>query len=231
VIQVANHACKMTAKILSWQSPDYKYLLPHERFLLRPAKSFFKELFLRNPRLSNRLKIMSKRSGIIKGLKDQECEKGAISRRPPIACVPVTNEVQEQLNSNLSGKRMEKLTMLDGVTFHVGIWYSGTPEQFLLHVKQAMHSVKQAGLVDEYYSAHKKCIAAHANWDKAVTSIVNYKKKNKEDGPFRDYEAVLKELKKEQDAFLKAQTEAEAERIVLADSIFTQYANLLSVEQ
>jgi hypothetical protein len=42
---------------------------------------------------------------------------------------------------------------------------------------------------------------------------------------------VLKELKKERDAFLKAQTEAEAERIVLADSIFTQYANLLSVEQ
>jgi hypothetical protein len=41
----------------------------------------------------------------------------------------------------------------------------------------------------------------------------------------------LKELKKERDAFLKAQTEAEAERIVLADSIFTQYANLLSVEQ
>ncbi len=64
-----------------------------------------------------------------------------------------------------------------------------------------------------------------------MTSIVNYEKKNKEDGPFRDYEAVLKELKKELDAFLKAQTEAEAERIVLADSIFTQYANLLSVEQ
>ena len=99
---------------------------------------------------------MSERSGIIKGLKDQECEKGAISRRPPIAYVPVTNKVQEQLNSNLSGKRTEKLTTPDGVTFHVGIWYSGTPEQFLLHVKQAMHSVKRAGLVDEYYSAPRE---------------------------------------------------------------------------
>jgi hypothetical protein len=219
----------MTAKILSQHSPDYEYLLPHERFLLRPAKSFFKELFLRNPRLSNRLKIMSEQSGIIKGLKDQECEKGAISRRPPIAYVPVTDEVQEQLNSNLLGKRTENLTMPDGVTFHVGILYSGTPEQFLLHVKQAMHSVRRAGLVDKYYSACEKCIATHANWDKAVTSIVKYEKKNKEDGPFRDYEAILKELKKERDAFLKAQTEAEAECIVLADSIFTQYSNLLSV--
>ena len=174
---------------------------------------------------------MSERNGVLKGLKDQECEKGAISRRPPIAYVPVIDEIQEQLNNSLSGKRTEKLTTPDGVTFHVGIWYSGTNEQFLLHVKQAMHSVKRAGLVDEYYSARAKRIAAHANWDKTVSSIINYEKKNKEEGPFRDYEAVVKELKNERDAFLKAQTEAESERVVVADSIFTQYANLLSVEQ
>ncbi len=188
-------------------------------------------MFLGNSKLSNHLKVMSEQSRVFKGLKDQECEKGAISRRPLIAYVPVTDEVHEQLNSNLSGKRTEKLTMPDGITFHVSIWYSGMPEQFLLHVKQAMHSVKGAGLVDKYYKAREKRIAAHTNWDKAVTSIVNYKKKNKEDGPFRDYKAVLKELKKEQDAFLKAQTDAEAKHIVLADSIFTQYVNLLSVEQ
>ena len=71
-----------------------------------------------------------------------------------------------------------------------------------------MHSVKWAGLVDEYYSAREKRIAAQTNWDKVVTSIINYEKQNKEDGPFRDYEAISKELKKERDAFLKAQTEA-----------------------
>jgi hypothetical protein len=124
---------------LSRHSPDYEYLSPHERFLLRPAKSSFKELILGNSKLSNHLKIISEQSGVIKGLKDQECEKGAISRRPPIAYVPVTDKVQEQLNSSLSGKRTEKLTTPEGVTFHVGIWYSGAPEQFLLHVKQAMH--------------------------------------------------------------------------------------------
>jgi hypothetical protein len=174
---------------------------------------------------------MSEQSGIIKGLKDQECEKGAISRRPPIAYVPVINEIQEQLNNSLSGKRTEKLTTPDGVTFHVGIWFSGTAEQFLLHVKQAMHSVKRAGLVDEYYSAREKRINAHKEWDKTVSAIVKYEKDNKENGPYRNAEAVLKELKEERDALLEAQTEAEAERVVLADSIFTQYANLLSVEQ
>ncbi len=82
------------------------------------------------------------------------------------------------------------------------------PEQFLLHFKQVMHSVKRAGLVDEYYSAREKCITAQKNWEKALTSIINYEKKNKEEGPFRHFKAILKELKKEQDSFLKAQTEA-----------------------
>jgi hypothetical protein len=109
-----------------------------------------KELFLGNTKLSNQLKIMSEQSKIVKGLKDQECEKGAISRRPPISYVPVIDEIQEQLNSNLTSKRYEKLATPKGITFNVGVWYSGTPEQFLMHVKQAMHSVKQAGLVDTY---------------------------------------------------------------------------------
>jgi hypothetical protein len=79
VSQVANHTRKTTAKILLWHSPNYKYLLPHKQFLLRLAKSFFKELFLGNPKLMNQLKIMSEQSGVVKDLKDQECEKGAIS--------------------------------------------------------------------------------------------------------------------------------------------------------
>jgi hypothetical protein len=174
---------------------------------------------------------MSERNGVNKGLKDQECEKGAISRRPPVSYVPVIDEVQEQLNSGLSGKRYEKLTTPDDVTFNVGVWYSGMPEQFLLHVKQALHAVKRVELVYKYYSARAKRETAQKEWDKVMTSIVKYKKDNKEKGPFWDYVAVLKELKKERDAFVKTQTEAKAERVVTADGIFTQYANLLSVEQ
>ena len=49
----------MTAKILLRHSPNYKYLSPYKRFLLRPAKMFFKELFISNLKLSNQLKIMS----------------------------------------------------------------------------------------------------------------------------------------------------------------------------
>jgi hypothetical protein len=74
-----------------------------------------------------------------------------------------------------------------GTSFNIGVWYSGTPEQFL---------VERAGLVDKYYLAREKRITAQKNWDKMVTSIVKYEKKNKEDGPFRDYEAILKSLRR-----------------------------------
>jgi hypothetical protein len=90
-----------------WTIRIFMYLSPHEQFLLNPAKSFFKELFLGSTKISHNLKIMSKQNGEIKGLKDQECEKGANSKHPPVGYVPVTDKVQEQLNSNLSGKRYE----------------------------------------------------------------------------------------------------------------------------
>ena len=85
-----------------------------------------------------------------------------------------------------------------------------------------MHSVKQAGLVDEYHS-----VAAQKNWEKTLTSIVKYEKDNAKKGPFRDFKAILKELKKERDSFLKAQTEAKAQQVVAADGIFTLLSSLL----
>jgi hypothetical protein len=69
------------------------------------------------------------------------------------------------------------------------------PEQFLLHVKQAVHSVKWAGLVDEFYSACKKHIAAQKNWEKALASIVKYEKDNVKKGPFRHLKGRLKRVK------------------------------------
>ena len=109
---------------------------------------------------------------------------------PLFSYVPVIDEVQEQLNSDLSSKRCKKLTTPAGTSFNIGVWYSGMPEQFLFHIKQVMHAVKQAGLVDTYYAARKKCEAAQKNWDRVVTLIIKYKKKYKEEAPFGDYEAV-----------------------------------------
>ncbi len=86
-----------------------------------------------------------------------------------MAYVPAIDEIQEQLNNSLPGK-YEKLTMPNSTTFNFSVWYSGMPEQFLNYVKQALNVVKRTGLVDTYYSAHKK-----DEKEKVVTDIVMYK--------------------------------------------------------
>lgn len=207
-----------------------EYISRYERFLLNPAKSFYKELFLGSAKIGYRLKTMSERNGVIKGLKDQECEKGNLAKRPPIAYVPVVDEVQEQLNSNLPGKRYEKLTAPNGTTFNVSVWYSGTPEQFLNHVKQGLNAVKRTGLMDRYYTARAKREKAQKDWEKAETEIVNYEEEMTENAP-ADAELVLEELKMIRDGHLTTRDEGEKERVAAAEGIFSQYANLLSVEQ
>ena len=42
-----------------------------------------------------RYKKMTDRNGVVKGLRDQECERGNIAKRPLIPYVPVTDEVQD----------------------------------------------------------------------------------------------------------------------------------------
>ena len=85
---------------------------------------------------------MSEQNGVIKGLKNQECEQGANAQRPPIAYVPVIDEVQDALNAKSTELHTEKINLPIGTTFQAGIWYSGTPEEFLNHVKQAITRAK-----------------------------------------------------------------------------------------
>jgi len=207
-----------------------EYQSSYERFLAKPAKSFFKELFLGSAKIAYRLKVMSERNGVLKGLKDQECEKGNLAKRPPIAYVPVVDEVQDTLNSNLPGKRYEKLTAPNGTTFNVSVWYSGTPEQFLNHVKQGLNAVKRTGLMDKYNTARAKRVKAKKDLKKVEAEIAEYEEKMVENPP-ADAKLVLEELKMIREGHLTTRDEGEAERVTAAEGIFSQYANLLSVEQ
>ena len=72
------------------------------------------------------------------------------------------------------------------------------PEQFLNHVKQH-NVVKRTGLVETYYTACKKCKQVQKDWEKAMTDIGKYKESIVKVEPVVD-QAILKELKKAQDA-------------------------------
>ena len=91
---------------------------------------------------------MSERAGT-KGLKDQECERGKCVRRPPIPYVPVVDEIQDTLA--LKKELFEAVTLSNKTKFKVRIWDDGsTPEEFLIHVKEALNACERLGHFEDY---------------------------------------------------------------------------------
>ena len=118
-------------------------------------KSAFKELFLGNKTLAHKFKVMSDRGVNNKSLKDQECERGNRSKRPPIPYVPIVDEVQEKLAENNSKGCTFKISLSNDTEFCAGVWFYGMPEQFLCHIKQALVALDCMGLFREIKKLHK----------------------------------------------------------------------------
>ena len=120
------------------------------RFLRAPPKSTFKALIV-NSALRHKLTRMSNSKAVPEGLKDQECEKGSRARRPPIPYVPVIDPVQEIVNSQK--EHPMKIKLPDKTEIQVPIWHSGTPEAFLIHVREALSACKRKGYFSKYSGA------------------------------------------------------------------------------
>ena len=129
-------------------APD-EYDTPLLRFLRTPPKSNFKSIFLTTS-LRQKLIRMSLAKAVPEGLKDQECKKGSRAKRPPIPYVPVVDRVQDVVNSK---ERPMKIKLPDKTEIQVPIWHSGTPEAFLIHVREAISACKRKGYFDKYHDA------------------------------------------------------------------------------
>ena len=77
------------------------------------------------------------------GLKPQECERNAGRSRPPIPYIPEKDVIQEATDSSTNTL---KLMLPHRVELRVPVWSKGTPEQFLVHVQQALDAIRQKGL-------------------------------------------------------------------------------------
>jgi hypothetical protein len=198
-----------------------EYLSDYERFQENPSKSFFKELFF-GTTIGYRLKKMTERNGVVKGLRDQECERGNVAKRPLIPYVPVTDEVQDALNINHK-ERLQKIKLPNGTEFNATIWYTGTPEEFLNHVKQALHACERMGHFEEYKKALKDMGAAVRKQAKATSDLAAAKQEKLPDDIVKGFRADIETHKKEAE-------EAEERRAEAAEGFFSTYANLLSVE-
>jgi hypothetical protein len=104
-------------------------------FTSNPPLSPFKKLIVSTPRLLRSLYTMSLAKALPDGLKDHECEKSALCKRPPIPYVPEKDCVQEAVSAYKDNH--VKTQIGKGMELRVPIWNSGTCKAFLIHVGSA----------------------------------------------------------------------------------------------
>lgn len=167
---------------------------------------------------------MTERSGVLKGLKDQECERGSRTKRPPIPYVPVVDEVQDALNANSKEARTQKIKLPNKTEFQATIWNTGTPEEFVNHVKQALHACERMGLFADYDAALK----ARKKADKKLLEVQRQLEAAQKEPDINS--AIVNDLKVEKKSHRSEVNAQEQKRVDAAEGFFSLYANLLSVE-
>ena len=69
------------------------------------------------------------------GLNPQECERIAGGSKPPIQYIHEKDVIQEAVDSSTN---MLKMTLPHKLELNVPVWSKGSPEQFLVHIQQAL---------------------------------------------------------------------------------------------
>ena len=106
---------------------------------------------------------MSFAKSVPEGLKLSECERGVGGKNSPIRYIPEKDPVQEALERTKKTNYFKLTLPHTGSELKVALWASGTPEQFILHVRAAIHACKQMEHDVKYQNA--KEAVANANLD------------------------------------------------------------------
>ena len=123
-------------------------------FFLHPPRSSYKKLFI-GTSLGEKLQAMSSVKAIPEGLKWVECKRGVGGKNSPIRYIPEQDPVQDALAKDKKTTYFKLTLPNTGNELKVAVWASGTPEQFLLHVRSAIHACKQMGLGTEFAAAER----------------------------------------------------------------------------
>jgi hypothetical protein len=75
------------------------------------------------------------------GLKDCECKKMALRKRPSIPYVPEKDSVQETVSSSKDNHL--KMLIKEGTELRSPIWHSSMREAFLIHVGSAQEASRK----------------------------------------------------------------------------------------
>jgi hypothetical protein len=179
---------------------------------------------------------MSLAKSVPEGLKCQECERGVGGNKSPIRYIPESDPIQEALEKKKKTTYFKLTLPSTGSELSVAQWTSGTPEQFLLHVRAAIHACKQMEL-DVNFSRAQEVVAteelhlevAKGEYAQVRSSEKKKAKGNKGEATSADSEPL---------ALAKAEYEKAAQTLSAAKlavttagaKAFELYANLLSDE-
>ena len=106
------------------------------------------------------------------GLKPQECERNVGRSKSLIPNIPKKDEVQEAVDSSAN---MLKLLLPHQVELHVPLWLKGTPEQFLVHIQQALDAITQKGLETALEKAVQDKEELNQKLQEATEALAHYK--------------------------------------------------------
>eukprot|EP00804_Cyclotella_cryptica_P027897 CCRYP_003796-RA/>CCRYP_003796-RA protein AED:0.34 eAED:1.00 QI:0/0/0/1/1/1/2/0/430 len=182
---------------------------------------------------------MSSVKAIPEGLKWVECERGIRGKNSPVRYIPKQDPVQDALVKNKKTTYFKLTLPNTGNKLKVAVWASGTPEQFLLHVRSAIHACKQMRLDTSFADAEKAIKTAKLDAEIAKEEYAQLhnsekkKKGHKGDAPGTSTEAVspaLSEAKALYDKALKALEAAKLAITMAGAKTFELYGNLLSDE-
>ena len=152
---------------------------------------------------------------IIKGLCDQEVERGS-PKRPPVPSIPVEDDIGEQVKKSTGGAKSFKIKLSNETRDTHKCWDGGSNEAFLVHVISALSYCDRK----HYFSKYEKAEKAH--WDaedevKLCRDILAIEDPSSED-------VVLLELSHEQEnlnAALEKEAETKEVRLKSAGRFFT----------
>jgi hypothetical protein len=171
-----------------------------------------------------------------KGLKWIECERGIGGKNSPVRYIPEQDPVQDALEKSKKTTYFKLTLPNTGNELKVAVWVSGTPEQFLLHVRTAIHVCKQLGLDANFADTEKAVTTVELDAKLAKTECAQVRssekkknKGNKSEGTIPDSGALIA-AKATYEKALKA-IEA-AKLIITMEGVkpFELYGNLLSDE-
>jgi hypothetical protein len=84
------------------------------------------------------------RKGHTKGIRDKECKRFALHKRPLVPYVLEKDPVQEKVSAFKSNQSL-KTTIGDDAELRIPIWHAGMHEAFLMHVSTALDTIKKRG--------------------------------------------------------------------------------------